>query len=219
MAQLSKTLNIQKEELTFEEDNLLQPRRSSHSDRLFKINEAMHLATSARDYGKALDQVQRGLKHLHGFVDESLKEFGLHRGDALPFPAVPLLWDGGKLCALMNDETLLKEMQMRVEEHPSLMEWQVTMQQHGQLRLLFRDLERLITAMPGVRQDELKKWVEEKDGRALSTAVNWLEKAGRIERTKTGKTWSLQIAPLGGAKKKVAKEVPSHRTTTTKEAH
>ncbi len=219
MAKPSKTLIISKQQLTSEADELQQPRRSWHSDRLFKINETLSLAVSARDYTKALDQVRRGLKHLHGFVDESLNEFGLHRGDALPFPAVPLLWEGGKLCALMNEEVLLKEMQMRVEEHPSMMEWRVTMLEHGKLRLLFRDLERLITAMPGVRQDELKEWVEAKDGRALSTAVTWLEKAGRIERRKIGKTWSLHPAPPGGVKKKIAKEVPSHRTTTTKEAH
>lgn len=49
----------------------------------------------------------------------------------------------------------------------------------------------VVVAHPGVLQSALRDHLPDADGRRLATLATWLEKAGRINRARSGKTWEL----------------------------
>lgn len=49
----------------------------------------------------------------------------------------------------------------------------------------------VVVAHPGVLQSALRDHLPDADGRRLATLATWLEKAGRINRVRSGKTWEL----------------------------
>lgn len=191
----------------------VEPRRkrssTPHSDAYFEALTAFDEAMATRRYRDAATQALIGIEHLAGFIQEARKQDKANGMDFFMPPMVPVIDSGGQIFALLDDKASLKRLEQVIRGEKELQDRRGAPAAFEHARKRFRSLERLVEEQPGLRQDRVKASFPGESGRVLSTALDWLEKAGRITRKREGKTWILH--PGKAASPAPAKTPASHR--------
>lgn len=157
-----------------------------HTDAYFNVFGEMEQAISARNYDQAARLALAAIDHVPGFVDESL----LVRSE-FPIESIPPLEVGGLMLALADNAPGIERIREVTTSRAELAKWRDIHRKHEESRVLFRAIERVVAAKPGVLQTSMKQEVGAEDGRRVSTLIDWLDKAGRLRREPNGKTYAL----------------------------
>jgi hypothetical protein len=104
---------------------------------------------------------------------------------------IPTLQQGGTVLALVGDDEGLRRMQEVVASTPELGPWVEEVERHQQDRLLFQAILDAVTAHPNCLQTQVKGSVGEGDAHRVANLISYLEKAGKIARVKSGRTYML----------------------------
>ena len=129
---------------------------------------------------------RRNLGHIPGWVEETCHQYG-----SLGVSSIPVLQQGGTVLALVGDESGLTQMRDIVFSTPELEPWIENVAQHEDSLRLFQAIQDAVTAHPNCLQPEVKELVGESDGRRVANLISYLEKGGKITRTKKGRTYKL----------------------------
>ncbi|MGH7146820.1 MAG: J domain-containing protein [Nitrospiraceae bacterium] len=170
---------------------------------LGKLQEAI----SKHDYERAAGLVRENVRQVSAFVRSTQREYG-----SFDISSIPAFEQGGTMLALVGDIEGLTEMREIVRSIPQLDPWRPVVEQHEEDRSLFGAIMMAIEKSPECLQTDLKELVGAKDGHRIANLVSWLEKAGKISRTKKGRKYILTLCstvpvPVPALKR----EVRSHR--------
>ena len=161
-------------------------RSTGASDRYFDSMSEMQAALSKRDYGTAAELVRENLRWIPEWVKESVQDYG-----AFHISSIPALQQGGTILALLNDQEGLTRMSEIVASAPELEPWAEKVERHRHDRRLFESIQELVATRPNCLQTEVKGLIGEQDGHRVARLISYLEKAGRIVRVKSGRTYRL----------------------------
>jgi len=147
-----------------------------------KIQESI----SKLDFEGAARHVRENLRHIPNWVKESRKTYG-----SFDIRTIPALEQGGMILAMLGDDEGLSEMKGVVAGNPDLQPWMEEVEKHRKERQTFVDILRVVSERPGCKQTDMKELLGEKDGAQIANLLYHLEKAGKIERVKAGRTYNL----------------------------
>lgn len=184
-----------------------KPSSDRVSDSYFSTLVKFQGAISGHKFEDAAQYVRKNLSQIPGFVKETSKEFG-----SFDIRSIPALEQGGIVLALVGDAEGLAEMKQIVNSLPELKPWGKELDQHNEEFRLFPEVLKAITEHPGCPQTEIKTIVNETDGHRIANILFYLEKAGKINRVKAGKTNTLFLAGSAEIPKPLPKrQVETHR--------
>lgn len=165
-------------------------------------------AVTKREYERAVGLARENMRQVSGLVQSTEREYG-----SFDISSIPALEQGGTMLALFGDTEGLEEMREIVGSLPALESWRSVVDQHEKDRSWFAAILAAIEANPGCLQSDIKDLIGAEDGRRIANLLAWLEKAGKIRRTKQGRTYALTLAPSVRVTASLLKrEVRSHRS-------
>ena len=156
------------------------------SDAYFNTMSRMQAAVSNRDYKGAALLVRENLQYIPDWVKETSREYG-----SFDIGSIPALQQGGTVLALVGDTEGLVWMHEIVTSVPDLEPWAKEMERHHHDHRLFEAIQHVVAAQPNCLQTEVKGLVGEQDGHRIANLLWYLDKAGKIVRIKTGRTYRL----------------------------
>jgi hypothetical protein len=183
-------------------------RKTAKGDKYFDTLFKFYDAKSSNNFELAGDLAFKNINQVSGFVEEELFNNKIFR-----VTSIPSLEHGGTILALLNrKEDLLKAKEI-VYSKNELKPWRTKIDEHIENCDLNIKILSVIKNNPGCLQIDMKKLIGLDDGRRIANLILWLEKAGKILRTKTNKTYSLNI-PDGSSTEIVVKrrKIESHRS-------
>ncbi len=173
-------------------------------DTLLRMQDAI----SHQDYNGAALLVRKNIASIPRWVAETRRQHG-----AFDIPSIPSFQQGGKVLALVGDDAGLSKMQKIVDSIPELRPWAENIQQHKYDLQLFKAIQGAIASHPNCLQTDVKNLIGEPDGRRVANLISYLEKDGRITRTRDGRTHRLASTESLGAPVTPPKPpLRSHRT-------
>ena len=160
--------------------------KNSVSDVYFRTMEKMQVTISERNYEKGGRLIRENLEYVPGFVKETCAEY-----ESFDISSIPVLQQGGTILALFNDNEGLVRMREIVASMPELLPWVKNVERHQRDLHLFQAILDAVKKHPNCLQTEVKGLVGETDGRRVANLISYLDKAGKIVRVKTGRTYNL----------------------------
>ena len=156
------------------------------SDAYFDTMSRMQAAVSNRDFVGAARLVRENLQYVPDWVKETCRDYG-----SFDIRTIPALQQGGTVLALVGDDDGLARMREIIASALELEPWAEEVQRHHQDRRLFEAILQVVAAQPNCLQTEVKGLVGEENGRRVANLISYLEKAGKIARVKSGRTYRL----------------------------
>ncbi len=154
--------------------------------------------------------MNESVAYLPALVQSTVRSYG--RFDLGSIPAVER---GARILALVGDKAGLAEMDRVVRSLPELAPWAEAAHEAQEDIELIAGILRAVENSPGCLQTDLKSLMGLNEGMNLGTLVGYLEKAGRLGRTRVGKTYSLHLPGSPDFPQAIEKrDVKSHRTDT-----
>jgi hypothetical protein len=141
-----------------------------------------------RDFERAARLVRENLRQIPDWVKETRREFG-----SFDISSIPALQQGGTVLALVGDDEGLAEMRRVVTTVAELAPWSDEVDRHQHERNLFEAILAAVAAHPNCVQTEVKALVGEEDGHRVANVISYLEKSGKIVRTRAGHTYKLVL--------------------------
>jgi hypothetical protein len=157
-------------------------------DRYYATMAQVQGAMSRRDYDAAARAVRENLKLIPAWVNAIRREHG-----AFDISSIPGIEQGGIALALIGDDEGIAEMREIAARTPELKPWSDRIEQSGKDRQLFHTITEAVEASPGCLQTDVKALVGEANGARVALLIGYLEKAGKLARVKTGKTYRLVL--------------------------
>lgn len=154
----------------------------------FRTRERMDQAIFCRQYDAAARFARENLDHIFDFVNDVI----LNRG-RFDIPSVPALERGGTMLALADDSAGLNRMHEVVASIPPLASRIPAIEKHFRSRDLFRRIPDVLAQRGPCLQTEMKHLLGETDGHHVAQLLSWLEKAGKIQRERHGKTYRITL--------------------------
>jgi hypothetical protein len=171
----------------------------------------MQEAIARGDYDDAACFIRENVGQMPAWVRETHKQYG-----SFDLRSIPALQDGGKVLAFLKDDEGLAEMRRVVDATPELAPWSEMLALHAEDRRLFEAILAAVEAMPGCLQTDLKGLLGEADGRRIAVLVSFLERAGKISRIRSGRSYKLIPPDLAAVTEAPAKRpVPPHKRDYT----
>lgn len=178
------------------------------SGKYFETMGKLQEAISKRNYEKAARFTRENIRQISAFVRNTKQEYG-----TFDISSIPALEQGGTMLALEGDDKGLKEMRRIIMSIAVLKPWNSFIDRHEDDMRLFKAILETVEKNPQCLQTNVKKLVGTEDGRRVANLISWLEKAGRIIRTKKGRSFALTITGSAHSSNPVPKiRVKSHRT-------
>ena len=193
-------------------DRFFAEEQQPASDAYFDTLSQMQVALSKRDYQATVQLVRQNLEQIPDWVKE--RRTSRHSFD---IQSIPALQQGGTVLALMGDDNSLALMREIVASINELEPWRDEVERHHHDRRLFDAIIEAIGSHPNCLQTEVKGFVGNEDGRRIAKLISYLEKAGRIERIKAGRTYRLRL--LGSAAVPKPKPSPPQRIVGSHRSH
>jgi len=156
------------------------------SERYFALHEQIQSAQKARDYPQVARLARQTYQLLPGFVAACKREYG--RWDIQSSVAVHT---GGTILAVLQDEDGVRLLQQTLAAVEDLKPWRPVGESAATDLKLVGRIMGVVVEHRGVLQTALRDHLPDADGRRLATLATWLEKARRICRVRTGKTYAL----------------------------
>ena len=182
--QISRIRKNSTEDLIVERE--LWSKKNSVSDAYFRTMEKIREAISKRDYEKAGQLTRENMEYIPSFVKETCTEYR-----SFGISSIPALQQGGTILALLNDNEGLARMREIVASSPELLPWVENVERHQHDLHLFRAILNAVEKHPNCLQTEVKGLVGETDGRRVANLISYLDKAGKIVRVKSGRSYRL----------------------------
>lgn len=178
------------------------------SDAYFDTMSRMQAAVSNRDFDGAALLVRENLQYIPDWVKETCRDYG-----SFDIRTIPALQQGGTVLALVGDEEGLARMREIIVSVPELKPWAEEVKRHQHDRRLFEAILQVVAAQPNCLQTEVKGLIGEDDGRRVANLISYLDKAGKIARIKSGRTFGLLPPDSPNIPAPPSKQiVQSHRT-------
>ena len=191
-------------------DRPSQPLENGASSSYFDTVSRMQVAISRRDFDAAAVLVRENITYIPEWVKGNLQQYG-----SFDISSIPSLQQGGKVLALVADKEGLSRMRTIVDSTPELEAWCEDVRQHQDDLQLFMAIQEAVTSHPNCLQTDVKGLVGEKNGRRVANLISYLEKAGKIVRTRYKNTYRLASAESGDVPVTPPKRVvQSHRSET-----
>jgi len=171
-------------------EELRKPHSHSATDLYFCNMSQLQEAMSKRDFENAANLVRESLIVIPGWVKEECEKYSSFR-----IGSIPALEEGGTALALVGDDEGLAEMGRVINSVPELKGWSEAIEYHQQERRLFERILKVVSENPGCLQTEIKSSIGEKDGHLIARLIYYLDKAKKVTRVKTGRTY--RIFPAG----------------------
>ena len=191
-------------------DHPSQPLENGASSSYFDTMSRMQVAITRRDFDAAAVLVRENITHIPEWIKENLQQYG-----SFDIASIPSLEQGGKVLALVADKEGLLRMQAIVDSTPELEPWGENVKQHQYDLPLFIAIQEAVTSNPSCLQTDVKGLVGEENGRRVANLISYLEKAGKIVRTRHKSTYRLTTAELEDVPVTPPKRVvQSHRSET-----
>lgn len=183
-------------------------RKSRVSDAYFETMSRMQKAISSQEFEEAARLVRENLQCIPDWVKETCHDY-----DSFDISSVPALQQGGTVLALVGDDEGLEQMREVVSSTPELEQWVKEVEQHQLDRRLFEVILKLVTDRPNCLQTEVKGFIGVDDGRKVANLISYLDKAGKIARVKSGRTYRILPPDSPEIPKPAPKRIiRSHRT-------
>ncbi len=154
----------------------------------FRLSERIETCKADGDYQGAIAAARETYPLLPRFVQACKEEYG--RFDIVTSYAVHT---ASTLMAVTGARIGIMELREALKSAPELQDWIPVADQAARDADLVEGILRAVAAGPGLRQTDLKKHIGIPDARRLSTLAEWLEKAGRLRRVRTGSTYLLSL--------------------------
>ena len=149
---------------------------------------AMQDAVSRRDFTRAAQLARSNLAQVARFIRSERAKYG-----SFDIRSIPALEIGGTVLVLAGDDDGLTEMRTLVTSVRALAPWRDSVDRHAEDRQLVTSILKAVGQEPGCRQKAMKSLLGVNDGRRISTLISWMEKAGRLTRTRRGKDYDLWL--------------------------
>jgi len=186
---LYKTSKSQKQENTL--NTVVDTQLKKSVGLYFSTMTQMREAISKGDFATAALYVRENLLLIPDLVKEELGRYG-----TFEICLIPALEQGGTVLALLGDDEGLAQMGEIITSCPELHGWADKWKKHQHNRYLFQEILEAVEKHPNCLQTDLKKLVGENDGRRIANLLYYLEKSGKIIRTKKGRTYKITLASL-----------------------
>jgi hypothetical protein len=170
------------EEATF----VRSARSRAATNRYFEFMGTMQGAIAARKYDEAAQIIGQTLDVLEPWLKEDKCEF-----DRFLIGSIPVFEQGGRILAFLGRDAELAKMATIIERHVEFEPWRETVAEHRADQGRFARILDIVSQQPGTLQTDMKQLLGEEDGRHVAILIGFLEKAGRIDRQKSGKTYKL----------------------------
>ena len=142
-------------------------------------------AKSSGDYQEAIRAAKQTFPLMPAVVTQMKKEFG-----AFDIATSHAIHTASVLMAVMEDQEAVRQLRETLMKTSELHKW-VEIADSTEIDLsLVTSILAAIANNPGVKQNELRKFVSG-DGRRISTLVSWLDKGGRVYRVSKPPTYCL----------------------------
>lgn len=182
------------------------PAEGAIDDPYFDTMALLQEAVKKRDYTAAATLVRENLRHLPALIQEWSGDYG-----SFDIRSIPGLEQGGTVLALVGDDEGLQRMRELVLAAPELSPWFRFVERHEKDRNLFPAIIEAVHEHSGCLQSEIKGLVGEPDGRTVARLISYLEKAGKLARVKSGRTYKLLPPNSPGVPRQSRRVVRSHR--------
>ena len=157
-------------------------------DEYFRLSGVIENEKSAGNFSAAIRAARDTFPLMPAVVAQMKKEYG-----AFDISTSHAVHTGGTLMAVMGNSIGINELRETLSSTADLRKWLGSADQaEADIRLVARILE-VIGSNPGIKQSDLKKFVEG-DGRRISTLIWWLEKGKRLCRVNQPPTYALFVA-------------------------
>lgn len=158
------------------------------SQQYFALHEQIQAAQKGRDYSRAATLIRQTYELLPSFVAACKREYG--RWDIQSSVAVHT---GGTILAVLQDEDGVRLLQRTLAAVDDLKPWRpIGDAAVNDLNLVVRIMD-VVVSHPGMLQNALRDYLPDADRRRIAALATWLEKAGRIRRVRSGKTYELTV--------------------------
>ena len=152
--------------------------------------------------------IRISLLYITKFVTEFRREHG-----SFDISSIPALEQGGTVLALAGDDEGLARMREIVASTQELEPWAEVVEEHLRDRRLFVDILEVVAAQSNCLQTDVKALIGEANGRRVANLISYLEKAGKVVRIKSGRTYRILPADSTAIPQPPPKRiVRSHRT-------
>lgn len=158
----------------------------SVSQQYFALHEQIQAAQKKRDYSTVASLSRQTYELLPDFVAACKREYG--RWDIRSSVAVHT---GGTIMAVLQDEEGVRLLQQTLATVDELDPWRSVGESAAEDMRLVGRMMTVVSEHPGILQSALRDHLPDADTRRLATLATWLEKAGRVRRVRSGKTWEL----------------------------
>ncbi len=183
------------------------PSRDTGEGPYFNTLMSLQEAISNRQYGRAAQLTLENLRQIPGMVSASSRSYG-----SFDIQSMPALEQGGTMLALAGNSVGLEEMRGLIASVNELTPWADAVDRHEQDLRMFTDIVKAVEENPGCLQTGMKALIGADDGRRVANLLSWLEKAGRIARTKHKRTYKLNVPGHSETTSMTtAREAQSHR--------
>ena len=133
-----------------------------------------------------LGYCQISISLLEPLIEQTKKEFG-----TFDIKSIPAIEFGSTFWAVYGAEGQLLNLKEVVECLPELEPWKENIDKAFAMKALASRIYQHVRNNEGCLQKELKKALSVEDGRLVSNVVYYMELVGKLERKKTGNTYSL----------------------------
>ncbi|SRR6266571_19093 len=152
----------------------------------FQLSVQIERAKADRNYQVAIAAARETYPLLPAFVESCKREYGkFDIGMSHAVHTAPTLM------AVMGDREGLRELRESLSAVPELHDWLPAADDADHDASLVEGILSTVAEQPGVRQSDLKKRLGVPDARRLSTLADWLDKARRLRRVRTGSSYQL----------------------------
>ena len=154
--------------------------------RYFELMGPLQGAISAGSYDEAARIVGETLDVVERWLQEDVGEYG-----RFLVSSIPVFEKGGRVLAYLGRDRELARMLTIVERHAEFAPWQEMVAEHRADQVRFARILEIVARQPGTLQTDMKDLLGEDHGGHVATLIAFLEKAGRINRQRSGKSYKL----------------------------
>lgn len=180
--------------------------KHTSGDAYFDTMGRLQTAVTERNYTEAAALVRENLRYLPAWVQECSRDYG-----SFDIQSIPALEQGGTVLALVADDDGLARMRELVQKTPALHPWAEHLERHEKDRRLFPAIIEAVHENPNCLQTDVKSLVHEADGRRIARLISYLEKAGKLARVKSGRTYKLLPPDSRSIPDRPRRIIESHR--------
>ena len=169
----------------FREKNTSKPPKTL-VDTYFVLLGKIEETKKNKDFDAMLMNCQLSLSLIEPLINETKREFG-----AFDIKSIPAIELGLIFHAINGDEGQLLNIKEVVEYFPELQPWKKNIDEAFLMKDLTSKMAAYIKSNEGCLQKDLKKILGVEDGGMLSRIAHYMESTGKLERKKSGNTYSL----------------------------